>query len=379
MQEAFAEAPATVGSVTRDVPEPSCATVLLLATLACFLFVVVIVSLTNFPALVDRFGDSSAYMRVASAIRHWNFRGLFVKQFWGLPYMMAAASLVTRISDRSSLLLLSFVPYFVAVTLAYRLWGGWIAALFLAINFDWTQRSCLGGSEPLFVALLFGSFLAVRHERWVLASLLAAIATVVRPLGFFALVGIGIVLLVRSDYGRLVRAVLVALLVGILYSLPLVLEFHDPLATVHSYRSPTSTAQPLFGIPFYAIIKGTLLYPAPWTSLLLTFGWILFVLAGTIAMVRTRSFHQYARSHPVEIIFAALYLISLFSYNSPYFARGNFSRFAIPIVPFVLLALNQWIPKSRKLLWSLAIICPVLAAASAIGIRNVSLLLFPIR
>lgn len=378
MPEGRTERPIIAEFSASDAPEPSGRTVLLLAALSCLLFATVIVSLTSFPELVDRFGDSAAYMNVAAAVRRWNFQGLVVKQFWGLPYMMAAASLITRISDREALLLLSLLPFFISVMLAYRLWGGWIAALFAVINFDWTQRSCLGGSEPLFVAVLFASFLAVRRERWALASLLASVATLVRPLGFFALVGIGVVLLRRRDYRSFLCASLVAVLVGCLYVLPLTLEFGDPLATVHSYQGSGPGAPVLFGIPFYAIIKGTLLYTAPLTNLLLTFGWILFVLAGTIAMASTHNFREYARSHPVEIIFAALYLLSLFSYNSPYFARGNFSRFAIPIVPFVLLALKRWLPKDRRLLWALAIVCPVLAAASAIGIRNVAAMLHSI-
>jgi hypothetical protein len=52
-------------------------------------------------------------------------------------------------------------------------------------------------------------------------------------------------------------------------------------------------------------------------------------------------------------------------------ARGNFARFAIPIIPFVLLALGRWIPKDRRILWALAPVTAVLAASSAIGIRNV--------
>ena len=43
-------------------------------------------------------------MSVAWAIRHWDFRGLAVKQFWGLPYTMAMVSSITGISDRASLL-----------------------------------------------------------------------------------------------------------------------------------------------------------------------------------------------------------------------------------------------------------------------------------
>jgi hypothetical protein len=103
----------------------------------------------------------------------------------------------------------------------------------------------------------------------------------------------------------------------------------------------------------------------------LSFGWILFVLAGTVAMFASESFRTYFRSRPVEIFFAVTYLFLIFSYNSPYWARGTFQRFAIPIIPFVVSALLPWIPKSRGLLWGLGIVSPVLAAASAIGIRNV--------
>ena len=88
-------------------------------------------------------------------------------------------------------------------------------------------------------------------------------------------------------------------------------------------------------------------------------------------MVATKTFRDYTKAHPVEVIFAATYLLAIYSYNCPYWARGSFPRFAIPIVPFVLLALMPWIPKSRPLLWGLGIVSPLLAAASALGVRNV--------
>src|SRR5437660_8286819 len=113
---------------------------------------------------------------------------------------MAVISLTTRIPDVASLLLVSFVSSFISVALAYRLWGGWIAGLFAVLNFDWMQRSFLGGSEPLAVALIFGAFLAVRRDRYLLAALLASLSTIVRPLSIFCLIGIGVVLLYRHEY-----------------------------------------------------------------------------------------------------------------------------------------------------------------------------------
>jgi hypothetical protein len=351
--------------------EPTMREISLLWLMTCHIFVACIAPLRNYFALVDNSGDCSAYMAVASAIRHWNFHSLMVKQFWGLPYSMAALSLATGVGDRTALMLICFGSSLISVALAYRLWGGWVAGFFAILNFDWMQRSYLGGSEPLFVALLFASFLAVRKERWWLASLLASMATVVRPLGIFALVGIGLVLLWRRDYRRLIPAVITGLTVGILYSLPLAKQFNDPLATAHSYVNPEWQGGWLFGFPFYAIIKGTLTEPAPWTNLVLSFGWILIVLIAVIVMIRSSEFRKYARAHPVETLFLIPYILSLYTYNYPHWARGNFQRFSIPILPFVLVALYRWIPKDRRLLLVLGIVTSVLAAASGIGLANV--------
>jgi len=125
-----------------------------------------ILLLRSYSDQVQRFGDSKGYMAVAAAIRHWNFQGLQVKQFWGYSYFMAALSLLTGLSDLTALLAVSVFSSLAAVALAHRLWGGWVATWFAIINFDWMQRSLLGGSEPLFVALLFGAFLSVRRGRW---------------------------------------------------------------------------------------------------------------------------------------------------------------------------------------------------------------------
>ncbi len=351
--------------------EPSLREVLALCMATCILFVFFVTMFRNYFSAVDDFGDSSAYMTLASAIRHWDFRGIVIKQFWGLPYAMAAVSTVTGVSERTALLVLSFASSLTTVAVAYRLWGGWIAGFFAILSLDWMQRSYLGGSEPLFVALLFGSFLAVSKERWLLASLLASCATVVRPLGLFALVGIGVTLLLRRDYRRFLLATAIGLVIGVLYALPLARHFGDPMATLNSYHSREWEGGWLFGFPFYAIIKGTMIEPPPLTNLVLSFGWIFLVLLAIVTMIKTKGFREYARAHPVEIVFLIPYLWCLYTYNYPHWARGNFARFAIPIVPFVLIALYHWVPKDKRVLWTVGVVTPILAAASAIGITNV--------
>jgi hypothetical protein len=354
------------------VPEqPRLPEVLALVCLTNMLFLAVMFTLSSYPRLVDNFGDGPAYMAVSSAIRHWSFQGLGVKQFWGLPYVMALVSTVTRISDRASLLLVSELSSIAAIILAYKLWGGWVAGFFAVLNFEWMERSLLGGSEPLFVALLFGSFLAARRQYWLWAALLAACATVVRPVGIFALLAIGLTMLWQRNFAKLALAVLIGAAIGVLYMTPLALYLHDPLATVHSYQQRDWDQGSFLGFPFQAIVKGTLHQSAPWTNILLTYGWIFFVLAGGIAMLVVGSFRNYAKAHPVETIFASSYLVFLYTYNSPHWAGAEFSRFAIPVIPFVLLALEHCIPRNRILLWGIGSVSPILAAASALGIRNV--------
>jgi len=352
--------------------EPALREAILIWSFAALIFVITVLILRAYFQVVRDFGDSAAYIEISNAIRSWDFSGIHVKHFWGLPYVAGAMSRITGISGETSVILVSAISSLCALILSYRLWGGWVAVFNSVLSFDWLQRSFLGGSEPLFVALLFGSFLAIRKQRWYLASFLAALATTTRPLGIFLLVGIATTLLLRYQWRRLAGAIGIGLFVGFLYILPMHLYLRDSLATVHSYGVlQTTSSPPLFGVPFKAIIVGTVLYPAPVSNLLFTFGWIFLVVAGNIAMFATQSFRKYAAEHLPEAIFLALYLWSLYSYNAPALARGNFARFAIPIVPFVLIALLRWLPKDRRLLWCLGVVSPVLAACSAIGIRNV--------
>ncbi len=350
---------------------PSAAEVAWLIILTFAVFVAVVAMGRNYIAAVNDFGDSSEYMDLASAIRRWEFSGIIIKQFWGLPYAMAGLSKTTGLSDLTTLLIFSFGPSLLAGLLAWRLWDGWIAGYFAILNFDWIQRSCLGGSEPLFVCLLLAAFISVRQQRWLLASLLGSLATVVRPLGLFALVGIGLALLLQRDFRKLVAATALGLVIGVLYAIPLATYFGDPLATVSSYHNPKWQGGWLFGFPFYAIIKGTLIFPTPWTNLVLSFGWIFLVLVAIVEMVKCGEFRAYCRAHIGEAAFLIPYLGCLFTYNYPYWARGTFARFAIPILPFVLLALYRWIPKDRRVLWGLGVASPILAACSALGIENV--------
>src|SRR5690242_13412630 len=136
--------------------EPQLREVLLLALVGAMIFVSTILAFGSYSSTVSKFGDSNGYICVARAILHWDFAGLQIKQFWGYSYAMAALSMLTRLPVETTLLVVSVSSCLLSIAFAHRLWGGWIAALFAVLNFDWLQRSFLGGSEPLSVALILG-------------------------------------------------------------------------------------------------------------------------------------------------------------------------------------------------------------------------------
>ena len=338
------------------------------------LFLATLLHFRDYRSAVTSFGDSGAYLSIAESIRQWDFHGLQEKQFWGYPYAVAALSFATRIRLGWSLLVaINISSSIVSTWLVFRLWGGWAAALFAILNFDWLQRSYLGGSEPLFVLLLFGSFWASRRERWALAALLAACATITRPVGLFALIAIGVFLITQKRYGKLLQCGAIGATLGALYLVPFWLYFGDPLYEFHRYQTSDWHSKAAISLPFFAIGQSIVHNQQPWTNLALTVAWIALVAVGSLAIYKHRA--ELLRRAPVELYFVVGYIAFLFCYNSPQWARAEFARFAIPILPLTYTSLKKWVPQDRRIVWTLAVISPVLAACSAIGIRNVALAL----
>lgn len=356
---------------------PSSRELLFLVGLSCCVMWITLLVLHKAGSAVLDWGDDGAYLTVAYAIRRWDFHHMYIQHFMGYPYAIAAVSLLFHIPDVVALWLIAVLSSFASVWLAARLFGSVVAAYFALTNFAWLQVSFLGGSEPLSVALGLGALLAFRRNRIFLAALLASLSVIVRPLMIFVLAGIGIVLLCRSQFRGFFMALGTGVAIAAAYALPLARSYGDPLLTVHSYTTHDyggggikGPHGHLFGWPFHGIVAGTLAYPAPWTNLLLSFFWIGVVLAG-VAMMFSRRFREYAKTRPNEAIFCGLYLLAIFSYDYLLWARGSFIRFAIPALPFVFFALLPLLPKDRRIFWGLGILTPILAAFSAVGVKNV--------
>jgi Gpi18-like mannosyltransferase len=321
------------------------------------------------------FGDNPDYLQSAAAIRHWHISGIHVKQFWGLSYAVAGVSLFTGVSDSAALATVCITTSLMSVAFCYWLWGGWIAAFFALMSLDWFQRSLLGGAEPLFMSLLLASFLVLRQDRWVWATIMASLATVVRPFGVFALFGLGIHLLRLKRYRDCAIATIVGLSIGALYAWPLEHYLGNPFANVDSYQTNDWHGGFPFNFPFVAIIRNTFPIDSPLTNLALTFGWIFFVLLGIVIALRSGEFQRYAKEHTAEACFVLVYWLALYTYNASGWSRSNFPRFALPTLPWILFFLRRSLPRNRKVVWALAVITPCLAAASAVGIRQAGVFL----
>lgn len=348
---------------------PSTRELLFLWLIGAVFFVAIVGHFQNYGEKTLDFGDNGQYISAAQAIQHWNFRGTQTKQGWGLSYLVALLA-TFGLSYRISLLLISTVSSVASVLLARSLWGGWIAAFFAILNFAWIQASYLGSSEPLFVLLVFASFWFGRRERWVIASVLAALATLTRPVGIFVLFALGLTLVLRKEYRKAAVCTLVAVLIGLLYLAPFWISLGDPLYQFHRYQHEDWESGSLLTWPFHIFTVSFIYYHGPWTNVVYTGGWIALAILGYFKTA-VKLCVERVSEHWNEQIFFFSYLMFLFCYNSLEWARWDFPRFVIPAIPLLLLSVKRWLPKSRYAVYPLCVICAILAAASAVGIRTV--------
>jgi len=250
---------------------------------------------------------------VAAAIRHWDFHGLFVKQFWACPTPWQPSPLTGATIAR----LHAGLFHLVARCRRDRVppLGGWVAGFF-ASSISMDATFLFGGSElcssPCSLLVSRSPQTRCGLPRCSRLSHCRQAAGNFRPNRYRT--GSA----VKRDYRRLVPAVVIGVVVGVLYALPLA-KLRDP------WRPFTAITTRVAGrlalrFSFYAIFKDiqrTLrlgpISPELWMDF--------FVLIAVVVMIRSKDFRAYARAHPVEVLFLAPYILSLYTYNYPHWAR----------------------------------------------------------
>ncbi len=316
---------------------------------------------------VSAYPRENDYSQISAAIRTWRFDHLIPgqpRQFWGLPYLSAVLATVLPVSDAWALILISLGAYAVCSVLCCRLWGTQVGAWFSVLNWTWLREAVLAGAEPLFMVLLFWHFLAVRRRQLILASLLGSLATLVRPVGIIALLAMGLVLLWKREYIQCGLSALLSVAIATAYLLPFRFLFGHAFAQFKSYQAEDWAGSSPVTTPVFAVIRGAFAshnLRAPLTVLISA--WVLFMLLGVVAMILSGAFRQYARAQPAETLFAGGYTAFLFSYNATSWGWQEFPRFALPVLPFILVALARWLPARRRLIWGFglfSVLCVVL-------------------
>ncbi|HMD83176.1 MAG TPA: hypothetical protein VKO18_00585 [Terriglobia bacterium] len=360
-------------ATTGSGSEPSRVEVLLMLAMMLALHLFTVCRAGSFWELAVSRTDDMDYVEVADIIRHWHFAGGPISQyFWGFPYAIAGVSTLLSIPELMAAVVISVFASLALCTLLCRLYGGWVTAVFLLINFEWIQLSVEGGSEPLFMCLLFASFLVARSGRWNLAALLASLSTTVRPVGVFALACFAIVLARQKNYRQLAVIMLMGLAIGVLYVIPLWRLFGTPFANFIGYRGDWGPHGWPLTYPFGALISSFLasLHKARWYTLTLFAAWPLVALVSTVAIWLPRNRQGFLARYQPEALFASIYTLFYLSYNNGEIV-WLFSRFLIPVLPLLVFSLRDWIPHHRRLLWAAAVLSALLSSAGLVHFKNV--------
>jgi len=340
-------------------------------TTAGGLYLLAVCRVENFWDVSIRWGDNAAYLDICSIIRNWQIPGVARPSFfWGLPYTIVGVATLLRIPDLTALVVISALSSLLLCIWVQRLYGGWVAAtLFLFINYRWIFISLDGGSEPLFMCLLYLSFVLARRERWSLAALVAALSTTVRPVGIFALVSFAAVLAMRRELRQISTVALLGSAVGVAYAIPVWLIVGNPLANLVNYREYWGPHGFPVTYPFVAIISSFPTHDMHWPVVGLSVLWVTVALASLAAMWLPR-YRDKFRPYPAETLFATIYVAFILSYSYDEVFL-DLPRFLLPVFPLLLYSLSRWIPKNRRFVWGSVILSALLASAAMVGFRNV--------
>ena len=318
--------------------------------------------------------DNSNYLFIVTFIRHWTPTTSFdLNHFWGYPYFIIAVSTVFHLQALDALIVISISSSLVTCLLVHKLYGGLVAVAFGMVSSTWILLSVFGGCEPLFLALLFGSFLAVRHERWVLAAFLGCLATTVRPIGVLMPVALFGYLLWLRNWRATVRVSTVGVAMAAAYLTPVYLLTGNALIQPMIYSTAWQTHdfplahRGLLTIPLLRLTQGLYYLHGTWTSTALKLVWILVAIGGAILLWTPRRWRDLP---PVETLYACAYSAFLLCYNFDYVVL-YVQRFILPLLPFILFAVRRWIPRDRRILWPLAALSIVFNTVVLFGLKTV--------
>jgi hypothetical protein len=315
--------------------------------------------------------NNSSYITLARMIQ--NGPPSNANEFWGLPILMAVISSGFHISLETSVGVISAISALGACIFAYRLYGGWVAAAFSVISRYWIILAVAGEAEPLFTMLLLGSFLAARSGRWLTASLLASLATTVRPVGAIGLAALGVVLIVqRRHWTKLAAMAGVSLAIAAAYLCLVWRIAGDPLVSFQRYSRGDWNSEWLpLAFPLKTIATSAVLtfHTMRWTGWLENIIWTCIIITVGIIACLPRSARYLFRKAPSETLAFYGFFAFFLCYRYRYITQ-ELARYFIPMLPFMLFSVRRWIPKDRRVLYGMCVVSGLLACCQVVGFRR---------
>lgn len=357
---------------SAELHQPSWFEVSLMVVLMFALHLVMVCRVATYWDVAGRWFDNRSYLQIAAIIRNWHFVGQTAPQhFWGFPFAIAAISGLFHISPLCALVAISMLGSLATCLLVHRLYGGWVACAFAVINYRWIYTSVEGGSEPLFMCLLYASFLMARSNRWNTAGLLGSLSTTVRPVGFMSLASFAFVLARRKAYRELMGITVIGLAIGVIYLIPLKIILGNPFHSFLAYREDWGQSGWPVTYPFGAIVPSffAALHSLPWPVIVFFVLWLVVALAGGVALWLPRDRMRLSMDQP-DALFTSIYVLFFICYNFSDIV-GDFPRFLMPAAPMLVFSLRDRIPNDRRILWATAFLSALLASAAQVGFKNV--------
>ncbi len=312
--------------------------------------------------------DNQGYVDLASVIR---LGGTPLDQhFWGLPALIALIESIFPISGFPTLVVISVITSLGASLLMYRLYGAAVAVMFVILCPQWVRLSTMGGSEPIFLCLLLGAWLLYRHDRALVAVILASLATTIRPIGAIAVCAFAVAMAMRRDWRRLAVSLCAAAAIGALYLALMRVATGDPLISAKMYSSHIWKSNGPFSFPFARLVISSVhrLQNEPWSQMVQPVVCMVLLGFGVFALVKHA--RESLKEYPAELFFVVAYLIFVAFYNDHDLA-GFLPRLAIPVYPFLIFCWRTRLPKNRFVYWPLVVISALIAAADLVGFRTV--------
>ena len=330
-------------------------------------------------------GDGGAYRAVAmvlnGTLRPTDLSLYASRVFLGWPALIAVANHL--IPEPFAIMGLTVLVAAIVPVLFFELTRSMTMAwTILFLPPAWLLATLHPIAEPVYLASGVGALLALKHQRWFLAGLLAGYMTTVKPYGIFLVAGcvLGAAFEGRNlSAKRAARLAVGVAILGLGYLAVNVVLYKDPLYQLHVYSSPLSklnlsadAASKLndpsghWGVPFRALIETPRHFPVPLWKLTYIYGHVL--LLGLFVLVGVRGYLKGIRAPETTAMAVWLVLNSAaIVCAGPYWGFYSFDRYFVWALPAAL-ALNQhWLEKRPWLLYSLA---PLSIAATAFAFLN---------